>query len=112
MTRLIRALLLIAVLALLPLRGRAQSAAANAALAQLWRPASFDTDPPRRVERWRLSGDPRALPIIVALHDGKLYVRADHALFIKQPTTAASSMPRPASRRTGRDGERPEAGAR
>jgi urea transport system permease protein len=29
------------------------------------------------------SGDPRALPIISALQDGELFVRADHALFIR-----------------------------
>jgi len=44
------------------------------------------------------SGDPRALPVIVALHDGALYVRTDHALFIRAPAgfvDAATGVPAP-----------------
>jgi urea transport system permease protein len=38
----------------------------------------------RGVETLAASGNPRAIPIIAALQAGALYVRADHALFIRQ----------------------------
>lgn len=38
------------------------------------------------VEELGRSGDPRALPIISALHDGELYEGAGHALFIRTPS--------------------------
>ncbi|MEO8715027.1 MAG: urea ABC transporter permease subunit UrtB, partial [Acetobacteraceae bacterium] len=44
------------------------------------------------------SGDPRALPVIVALHDNTLYVRADHTLVIRTPgglVDAATGAPAP-----------------
>jgi urea transport system permease protein len=36
------------------------------------------------VESLAYSGDPQALPVIAALHDSELYVRADHTLFIRR----------------------------
>ncbi|MEO8715564.1 MAG: urea ABC transporter permease subunit UrtB [Acetobacteraceae bacterium] len=50
------------------------------------------------VETLGRSGDPRALPVIAALHDGALYVRADHALFVRGSTgfvDAATGAPAP-----------------
>ena len=38
------------------------------------------------VEELGRSGDPRALPVISALHDGELYQGAEHALFIRTPS--------------------------
>ncbi|MBV9249782.1 MAG: urea ABC transporter permease subunit UrtB [Acetobacteraceae bacterium] len=35
------------------------------------------------IEALAISGSPRALPIITALQDGRLFFRADHALFVK-----------------------------
>jgi len=38
------------------------------------------------IEELGRSGDPRALPVISALHDGELYQDAGHALFIQTPS--------------------------
>ena len=94
MKHLIR-LVLLATLMLPPAIARAQPA--DDALAAL---ASGNYDSIRHgVEQLAFSGDPRALPIIAALHDGKLYARTDHALFIKQGddsfVEAASGKPAP-----------------
>jgi urea transport system permease protein len=78
MIRLIR-LMLLAALMWLPVTARAQPA--DEALSAL---ASGNFESIRHgVEQLAFSGDPRALPIISALQAGKLYVRADHVLFIK-----------------------------
>ena len=72
--------LLIAALALLPDPTRAETA--DDALAAL---ASTNFDSIRGgVEQLAASGDPRAAATIMALQGGKLYFRADKALFIKQ----------------------------
>ena len=53
----------------------------------------------RGVEQLALSGSPRAIPAISALQSGALYVRADHALFIKAAdgtvVNAATGAPAP-----------------
>jgi urea transport system permease protein len=46
-------------------------------------PAAFDSVR-QGVEQLAVSGDPRAAVVIGALHDGTLYARGDHALFIQQ----------------------------
>ena len=46
-------------------------------------PASFNSVR-KGVEELAISGDPRAAAVIGALHDGDLYARDDHALFIQQ----------------------------
>ena len=74
-----RCLLLLVVLWLLPGPGRAEPA--NEAYAAL---ATTNFDQIRDgVMALSVSGDPRAQIVITALHDGKLYVRPDKALFIK-----------------------------
>jgi urea transport system permease protein len=79
MKRVFRYLLLAAV-TLLPIAAWGQSS--DNALAAL---ASGNFESIRQgVEQLAFSGDPRALAIISALQAGKLYVRADHVLFIKQ----------------------------
>jgi urea transport system permease protein len=88
-------LLLFSLLALSPLAARAQSA--DEALAAL---GSGNYDQIRHgVEQLAFSGDPRALAILSALQNGKLYVRADHVLFIKQDdgsfVDAAAGKPAP-----------------
>ena len=94
MKRLVR-LLLTAMLTVTPLVCRAQSA--EQALTALASP-SYDTIR-HGVEMLAFSGDPRALPIIVAMQAGKLYARADKVLFIKQDNgslvDAASGKPAP-----------------
>lgn len=73
------ALLFLAVLWLSPGPGRAEAVDdAYAALAT----TNFDTIR-NGVMALSVSGDPRAQIVITALHDGKLYARADRALFIK-----------------------------
>jgi len=67
----------VAFLALALPAARAQSDALN-----LLASANFD-DIRRGVQELGRSGDPRALPIIAALHEGNLYVSADHDLYIK-----------------------------
>jgi urea transport system permease protein len=47
-------------------------------------PASFDSVR-QGIEQLAVSGDPRAAVVIGALHDGMLYARDDHALFIQLP---------------------------
>jgi urea transport system permease protein len=47
--------------------------------------SSFD-NVRRGVEELGRSSDPRALPVISALHDGELYQGADHALLIQTPS--------------------------
>jgi urea transport system permease protein len=47
-------------------------------------PASFDSVR-QGVAQLAVSGDPRAAAVITALHDGMLFARDDHALFIQQP---------------------------
>jgi urea transport system permease protein len=47
-------------------------------------PESFDSVR-RGIEQLAASGDPRAAVVIYALHDGTLYARDDHALFIQRP---------------------------
>jgi urea transport system permease protein len=88
-------LMLLAMLALAPSAARAQTS--DEALAALASP-SFDTIR-RGIEQLTLSGDPRSLPIIVALQAGRLFARADHVLFIKQDdgtfVEAASGKPAP-----------------
>ncbi len=58
----------------------------------------FD-DTRRGVEQLALTGSPRAIPVIVALQNGALYVGADKALFIKQAdgtfADAATGKPAP-----------------
>ena len=65
--------------------------------------SSFDNIRKGVVELGR-SGDPRALPIIAALHDSALYVQADHALFVRTATGFADA-------RTGKAAPGIEAGA-
>jgi urea transport system permease protein len=73
-------ILLIALLLLIPARGQAQST--DEALAAI---ASTSFDSVRRgVEALAVSGEPRAAAIIAALQAGRLYMRADKALFIRQ----------------------------
>ena len=88
-------LLLVAVLALAPASGRAQSA--EEGLAALASP-SFENIR-RGVDLLALSGHPRATSIIAALQAGRLYVRADHVLFIKTDdgafAEAATGQPAP-----------------
>ena len=88
-------LLFFAFLTLSPLVARAQ--AVDEALAAI---GSGNYDQIRHgVEQLAFSGDPRALTIISALQAGKLYVRADHVLFIKQDdgsfADAAAGKPAP-----------------
>jgi urea transport system permease protein len=91
----ISGLLFVILLALTPVGARAQTA--DEALAALASP-SFDTIK-HGVELLAFSGDPQAIAIISALQAGHLYVRADHALFIKQDaggfTDAATGKPAP-----------------
>src|ERR1700735_2500352 len=47
-------------------------------------PASF-ASVRQGIEQLAVSGDPRAAVVIGALHDGMLYARDDHALFIQLP---------------------------
>ena len=83
-------------LALLAIVSTACADPASDGLADL---ASQSFDAIRRgVRELAYSGDKQALPIIAALHDGKLYVRADHTLFIKTArgfVTAATGAPAP-----------------
>jgi urea transport system permease protein len=72
-------LLLFVALALAPAIGRAQSA--DEALTALASPG-FDSIR-RGVEALAVSGHPQAASILSALQTGRLYARADHALFIK-----------------------------
>jgi urea transport system permease protein len=73
-------LLLIALLSLTPVPGRAQPA--DEALAAL---ASTNFDSVRRgVEALSVSGEKRAATVIAALQAGRLYMRTDKALFIRQ----------------------------
>ncbi len=72
---------------------RAEGAAPLSALAT----SNLD-DLRRGVQALGRSGDPRALPVIAALHDGALYVRGDRALFIRTPSgfvDAATGAPAP-----------------
>ena len=72
-------LMIVAVLALAPVSGRADDAdVAFTALAS----GNFDTIR-HGVELLAFSGHPQALAVLSALQAGRLYVRADHALFIK-----------------------------
>lgn len=91
------AFILLAVLWLAPEPGRAETA--NEAYAAL---ASTNFDSVRHgVEALTISGDPRAQIVITALQSGKLYLRPDKALFIKNDdgsfvdalTGAASDVP-------------------
>ncbi len=88
-------LLLLAVLALAPAVSRAQSA--DEALAALASPG-FDAIR-RGVETLAVSGHPQAASILSALQAGRLYARADHALFIKSDDgafiDAATGQPAP-----------------
>jgi urea transport system permease protein len=68
--------LLMLLLASLPARAQDDAAAALAS-------GSYD-DIRRGVEALATSGIPRAADILAALQDGRLYARADHALFVKQ----------------------------
>ena len=65
---------------------------------RLWR-HRISTPIRHGIEQLTLSGDPRSLPIIVALQGGELFARADHVLFIKQDDgtfiDAASGKPAP-----------------
>src|ERR1700722_5401425 len=88
-------LLLFSFLTFSPIAARAQSA--DEVLAAL---GSGNYDQIRHgVEQLAFSGDPRALAIISALQNGKLYARADHVLFIKQDdgsfVDAATAKPAP-----------------
>ncbi len=67
----------VAILAGVPARAEP----ASDVLAELASPR-FDTVR-HGVESLAYSGDPQALPVIAALHDGELYVRANRTLFIK-----------------------------
>ncbi len=75
------ALVLLAMLWLLPSRGQADPT--GDALAAM---ASTSFDQIRQgVEALAVSGDPRAQSLIVALRENQLFARADKTLFIKQP---------------------------
>src|SRR5580704_5992284 len=72
-------LLIIALMVLVPVSGRADDADDGfAALAS----GNFDTIR-QGVELLAFSGHPQAQAVLSALQAGRLYVRADHALFVK-----------------------------
>jgi urea transport system permease protein len=95
----IRALALLGVVLVLGGWTRAAAQDAYSLLAS----SSFDNIRKGVVELGR-SGDPRALPIIAALHDSALYVQADHALFIRTAIGFTDA-------RTGKSASGIEAGA-